>query len=204
MGKQRLTQCALLFLIFLLNSCSLAPYSSTTSGRSYGAGKVQAEVGNINSTYNLKFGLGVTKDFDFGFVMEFGAISTSALFMKYSFINNETGPSLSGEFGYGSTETTKFYYLGTTGSLAFSKEFELFLNARINSVSTDSSDIEKDEFNGNVKILAYDLTYMQATMGFNLWFTENAGLSLYSTYYKGEDIETLSDSTFGGSLLFNF
>ncbi len=192
------------FILFCLTSCSLAPFSPTTSGRSYGQGKFRAEVGNTNSSYHLKFGLGVSKDFDAGFVMEFGEISTSALFFKYSFLNNETGPSSLVEFGYGSTESTKFYYGGMAGSLAFSKEFEVFVNGRINSVTTDEADIEKDKFHGNVKITSHELTYIQGTLGFNIWFSKTTGLSLYTTYYKGSDLETLEDSVFGGSFLFNF
>ena len=192
-----------LLLAMLLSSCSLAPFSPTSSGRSYGAGKMQAEAGNNNSSYHLKFGLGVSKDADAGFLMEFGEISTSAIFFKYSFLNNKTGPSVAGEFGYGSTDSTIYYYGGIAASLAFSEEFELFTNARINSVSTDQNDIEKDKFHGNVKITDFELTYLQASLGFNIWFTENAGLSLYGTYFKGENLETKQDTIMGGSFLFN-
>ena len=194
----------LLILTIVLTSCSLAPLSVNTSGRSYGAGKMQAEVGNTNSTYNLKFGLGVTDDFDAGFVMEFGAIATSAIFFKYSFLNNETGPSLALDVGYGSTESTKFYYAGVIGSIAFTKEFELFTNVRINSVSTDEADIEKDKFNGNIKILAYDVNYLQFAYGLNIWFSENVGLTLYSVHFRADDIETTQDATFGAAFMFKY
>jgi hypothetical protein len=191
-------------ILFSLASCSLAPFSPTTSARSYGKGKLHSEVGNSNSSYHLKFGFGVTDDFDAGFVMEFGDISTSALFVKYSFLNNEVGPSMATEFGYGSTESTMFYYGGLAASLAFTKEFELFINGRLNSVSTDETDIEKDKFHGNIQITEYDMIYLQATAGFNVWFGKSAGISLYTTYYKGNNIETNKDSVFGGSFLFNF
>lgn len=196
----------ILFIILssLLSSCSLAPFSHSSSARSYGKGKMQFEVGNVNSTYNMKFGIGATENLDAGFVMEFGAISTSAIFLKYAMLNNETGLSTATEFGYGSTESTIFYYGGLVASLAFTKEFELFTNARINSVSTNESDIEKDKFNGNVKILAYDVNYLSLAYGMNLWFNENNGLSLYSVLFRGTDVETLEDSTFGASFLFNY
>lgn len=193
-----------LLLLLLYSACSLAPFSPTSSGRSYGAGKMQAEVGNNNSSYHLKFGLGLSKDFDAGFLMEFGEISTSAIFLKYSFLNNKTGPSSAMEFGYGSTDTTIFYYGGIAASLAFSEEFELFVNGRVNSVTTDESDITKDEFQGNIKITDYDVTYLQASAGFNIWLTETAGLSIYATYFAGDKIETKQDTIMGGSLLFNF
>lgn len=196
----------LILLIFsiVITSCSLAPSTPTTSGRSYGKGKMQFEVGNVNSTYNIKFGVGATDDIDAGFIMEFGAISTAAVFMKYSFINNETGLSSAFEFGYGSADPTVFYYAGLASSIAFTKEFELFVNARVNSVSTDEADIEKDKFNGNLKILAYDITYLSLAYGMSLWFNENNGLALYSVYYRGTDVETLEDSTFGANFLFNY
>ena len=188
----------------MMSSCSLAPFSPTTSGRSYGAGNVHAEAGNNNSSYHFKFGVGLNKDFDAGFVMEFGEISTSAVFLKYSFMNNKTGPSMATEFGYGSTESTIFYYGGLASSLAFSEEFELFLNGRVNSITTDQSDIEKDQFHGNIKITEYQLTYLQASFGFNIWLTDSAGISIYATYFKGDNLETKQDSIMGGSFIFNF
>jgi len=194
----------LILTVFFLTSCSLAPFGPTTSGRSAGKGNIFAQVGNVNSSYHLNFAMGLTKEFDLGFTMEFGEISTSAIHFKYSFLNNEVGPSLATEFGYGSTETTKVFYGGLTGSLAFSKEFELFVNGRVSSVSTDETDIEKDKFHGNIKITDYELTYLQLTYGLNVWFNKQAGLSLYSTYFKGNNLETKEDSIFGGSFLFKF
>ncbi len=148
--------------------------------------------------------MGLSKDLDIGFVMEFGEIATSALFFKYAFLNNKVGPSVALEFGYGSTETSKIYYGGMVGSLAFSEEFELFLNGRVNNVSTDETDIEKDKWHGNIMITDYEVTYLQLTYGFNVWFNDSAGLSLYSSYFKGNNLETIDDSIFGGSFLFKF
>lgn len=194
----------ILTILTLLTGCSLAPFSATTSGRTVGAGKMKAEVGNSNSSYFIKFALGASEDFDAGFVMEFGDIATSAIFFKYSMLNNELGPSLSTDFGYGSTETTRFYYIGATGSVAFTKELEFFMSARLNDVSTDETDVEKGKENGNLTINAYNLKYLQFTYGMNVWISENVGLSVYSTVFRGEDIETTSDSTFGASLMLQF
>ena len=193
-----------LIILLTISSCSLAPFSSENSARSYGAGQMAAEVGNTNSSYFIKYGMGITEAFDAGLVMEFGGISTTALFTKYSFINNQTGPSLAMDFGYGSADQTKFYYIGTIGSLAFTEEFEIFTGIRFNSVSTDEKDVEKDEFNGNVKILAYDVNYLQLSYGFNVWFSKMSGLSLYLTHYRADDIETNQDATFTASLMFRF
>ena len=205
MGEVPITRLILSATLFLiLTSCSLAPFSPNTSGQSYGAGKVKASVGNVNSTYHIKIGTGVSESMDIGFVMEFGAISTSALFFKYSFMNNKTGLSNAFEFGYGSTDTTKFYYTGLISSLAFTESFELFLNPRINIVSTDSSDIELGDANGNIIINEYDVTYLQLTSGMNLWFSENVGMTLYATYFTGNDIETVQDTTTGFSFMFKY
>lgn len=194
----------LLALLMLTTSCSLAPFTHSSSAKSYGKGKMQFEVGNVNSTYNMKFGIGATENLDAGFVMEFGAISTSAIFLRYALLNNETGLSTGTEFGYGSTESTVFYYAGLVASLAFTKEFELFVNGRINSVQTDEADIEKDKFNGNLKILAYDVNYASLAYGMTIWFNENNGLSLFSVMFRGTDVETIEDSTFGANFLFNY
>ncbi len=194
-----------IFLVILtLSSCSIAPFSSTTSGRSIGAGNFQFEVGNINNNFNLRIGTGLSPDFDMGFVMEFGSLATTALYTKYSFINNKIGPSLAMELGYGSSESSTFYYAGMIASLTFSRNFELFIAPRINSVSTDSADIELNQDYGNFRLKEYDATYLQLAYGFNLYFSNNAGIALYSTYYKGDEIETLSDSTFGANFLFRF
>lgn len=191
----------LLTSLLFLTSCALAPFSANTSGRSYGAGKTQMEVGNSNSNYHIKFGYGISESLDVGYVMEFGIMTTSALFAKYSFINNEVGPSLAAEFGYGTTESTKFYYTGAIGSLAFTKEFELFLNPRINVVETDEADVELNESLGNLTINDYSVNYLQVNYGFNIWFSESVGMTLYSIWFKGSDIETNESNTIGTSFL---
>lgn len=193
------------FIIFVcltfLSSCSLAPFAPSNSARSIGAGNIQTEIGNANSTYHIKMAAGIGESSDLGFDMEFGAISTSAIFFKYSFLNNQTGLSMASEFGYGSADKTNFYYLGLVTSFAFTDSFELFLNPRFNQVSTNEDDIERDKYHGNVKITSFELKYLQMTYGMNIWFSESAGLSLYSTIYKGDDIETLEDGVFGASFL---
>ena len=190
-----------LCLLFTLTSCALAPFSANTSGRSYGAGTMQMEVGNSNSNYHIKFGYGLSTNFDIGYVMEFGNMTTSAIFMKYSFINNDVGPSFATEFGYGSTESTTFSYLGGIGSLAFTKEFELFINPRVNIVETAETDIELNESIGNLTVTDYDVNYLQVNYGFNVWFTESFGMTLYSIWFKGNDIETNESNTIGASFL---
>jgi len=198
------TKILLLTISFLISSCSLAPFSAGTTGRSYGAGKLQGELGNSNSNYYIKLGFGASKDLDIGYVMEFGGFSTSGIFLKYSFVNNDTGPALAMEVSYGESDTTTFYQLGMISSLAFSKEFEVFINPRINKVESVAEDLELDTSYGNVKVTDVELLYLSMSYGFNIWFSEGAGLSLYGTYIKGDNIETEPEQSFGGSFMFKY
>lgn len=195
---------SLLIILFSLSSCSLAPFSANTSGRSYGPGNMQAEFGNANSNYFIKLGGGLSKDLDVGYIMEFGVSSTSGIFFKYSFLNQETGPSLAMEMGYGGTETTTYYTGGVIGSLAFNKNFELFINPRINNVETDETDVTLGDSLGTIVVNAYNVTYLQVNYGLSIWFSKHTGLSFYSIWFKGEDIETTSEQSFGATMLFNF
>lgn len=165
---------------------------------------MQAEFGNSNSNYFIKLGAGVSKDLDVGYIMEFGVSSTSGIFLKYSFLNQETGPSLAMELGYGGTETTTYYTGGAIASLAFNKNFELFINPRINNVETDATDVTLGDSLGTVIVNDYNITYLQVNYGMSIWFSKNTGLSFYSIWFKGENIETTSDQSFGSTLLFNF
>lgn len=193
-----------LISLLILSSCSLAPFSPNTSGRSYGPGKMQAEFGSANSNYFIKIGSGLSQNLDIGYQMEFGASSTSGVFFKYSFINNKTGPSLAMEMGYGGTETTTYYSGGLIGSLAFNKNFELFANARVNRVETDETDVTLGDSIGNIEVNAYDVTYLQVNYGLSIWFSESFGMSIYSIWFQGEDIDTTSAQTAGFSMLSNF
>ncbi|MAZ47863.1 MAG: hypothetical protein CME65_04830 [Halobacteriovoraceae bacterium] len=190
--------------VFLaLSGCSIAPFSSTTSGRTAGAGNFQFDIGNVNNNFNLRMGTGLSPNFDMGFVMEFGSLATTALFAKYAITQDAKGPSLAMEIGYGASDTTSFSYAALVGSLAFSKNFELFAAPRINSIQTDSADVDLGKNYGNFSLTEYDAVYLQLAYGFNIFFNKNSGLSIYSTYFNGENIETTSDSTFGANFLFN-
>lgn len=194
----------LILVVGSLQSCSIAPFSSTTSGRTAGAGNFQFDIGNVNNNFNLRIGTGLSPNFDMGFVMEFGSLATTALFAKYAITQNASGPSLAMEVGYGSSSTSSFYYAGLVGSLAFSKNFELFAAPRINSVQADTADVDVGKYYGNFSMTELDAVYLQLAYGFNIFFNKHSGLSIYSTYFNGENIETTSDSTFGANFLFNF
>lgn len=194
----------MLISLFILTSCSLAPFSATNSARSNGAGNVNAEFGNANSSYFIKMGIGVSDEMDLGYVMEFGNFQTSALYGKYAFLNNKTGPSLAGEFGYGSSDDTIFYYAGGIASIAFSESFEVFTNIRFNQVSADENNIEVGDSVGNVTVEELEATYIYASAGFNIWFSKAAGLSVYTIYVTGNGISADPQSSAGGAFLFKF
>tara|TARA_B100001971_G_C18268010_1_gene596209 strand:+ start:48511 stop:49110 length:600 start_codon:yes stop_codon:yes gene_type:complete len=194
----------LLLGLLFLTSCSLAPFNATNSGKSLGAGNVATEFGNANSNYFMKASAGISEDLDLGYVMEFGEFSTSALLAKYSFLNNETGPSVAGELAYGSSETTNFYYLGVIGSIAFNEAFEVFANVRFNSVNTDEGDVEIGDSVGNIEVEKEEMTYLYGAVGFNIWFNKNNGLSIYNIYIQGDGVNADPQSSVGGAFLFKF
>lgn len=186
-------------------SCSLAPFSATNSARSLGVGKASAELGNANSSYFIRAQGGISQNVDVGYVMEFGSgFTTSGVFAKLAFINNPVGPSLAFEGGYGNAENSSHQYGGLIGSIAFTESFETFLNARYNWVSTDDQDIELDERVGHMLIEADELKYLLVSGGFNVWFNQSMGLSIYGSYAYGDDIVWEDGVAMGGSLLLKF
>lgn len=195
-----------IFFLFLsayfTQSCSLAPFSPTTSGKTLGKGNLQTSVGQANENIYIRADVGLAENFDFGFVTEFGGISTSAIFVKYAFINNPVGLAWNLESGYGSSGATSLYYFGSTASIAFSQTLEFFLNGRLNSVSTDEADLELGDYHGNLKVNEFELEYLQFTYGMNIWLGNSLGLSLYNTHFTGDDIETRQDATFGAAFLY--
>lgn len=192
----------LLSSTLFIQACSLAPFSPTTSGKSLGKGNLQTDVGQANDNFFIRLGVGLGEDFDAGFVTEFGALATSAIFFKYSIINQPIGPSWNLEGGYGTSGSTTYYYMGSTGSIAFSETIELFLGGKLINVATDEADIELGDYYGNLQVNEYDLFYAQISYGMNLWLSNNIGLSLYNIHFKGDDIETKQDATFGAAFLY--
>lgn len=193
----------LLTLLFL-TSCALAPFNATNTGRSLGAGGVQTEFGNANSTYFMKANAGITEDLDLGYVMEFGDFTTSGLLAKYSFLNNDTGPALAGEGAWGASDTTSYWYLGVIGSIAFNDAFEVFANVRYNSVSTDETDIDEGDKIGNIEVEDFEMSYLYGAVGFNIWFSKFTGLSIYNIYIQGDGVNADPQSSVGGAFLFKF
>lgn len=188
--------------LFTLCSCSLAPFSPTNSARSLGKGGMQTQAGRANNSFFMKYAIGLSENFDAGFVTEFGSISTSAIFAKYAITNNPFGFSWGIEGGYGSSDDTQFYYIGSTASYAFGEALEFFINGRLNKANTEEGNIEAGDRNGNLTILEQDLTYLQVAYGMNLWLGKKAGISLFNTHFRGDDIETTQDAVFGAAFLY--
>ncbi len=132
----------LITILFIISGCSIAPFSSNKSARSLGAGNSQVELGSANSSYYLKMGFGASANLDFGYVMEFGGFASSGLYAKYSFKNAQLGSSYAFETGYGAGGDSTYYYGGLIASNAFSDFFELFINPRYVSVTTDENDVD--------------------------------------------------------------
>jgi hypothetical protein len=194
----------LLFIILIMQSCSIAPLSSNKSGRSYGPGNTQFEMGSVNSSYYLKLGFGATKDLDIGYVMEFGGLGTSGIFMKYSMLNQKVGPSHALEFGYGGTDTSNYYYAGLVSSLAFNEYFEVFINPRLVKATTDDTDISFGEATGNVIVTEEELAYLYVSTGMNIWISDTFGLSIYTLYLTGDGLETEENFTSAATAMFRF
>jgi len=195
---------SIIFLSLIASSCSLAPFSATNTGQSLGAGKGNFEIGSANASYYMRFGYGISQNFDIGYVMEFGGFATSGIYTKYSFINNKTGPSLAMELGYGAADVSSYSYAGLVGSLAFGKSFELFINPRYNVVRTDEKDLDLNKTIGNVKVTDTDLKYFYLAAGMNVWFTQSIGMSLYIIKIEGDKIESANDSSTAAALITKF
>jgi hypothetical protein len=197
-------QLLILFTFVMIQSCSIAPFSSNKSAKSYGPGNAQFEIGRANSSHYLKIGYGATPNLDVGYVTEFGGIGTSGLFLKYSMVNNQIGVSHAAELGYGGSESSSYTYIGLISSVAFNEYFELFINPRIVQASTDDKDVELNDAVGNVIVTDEDLTYLYLSSGMNLWFTNTFGLSLYTIYLKGDGLETEEDFSSAATAMFRF
>lgn len=198
--KKHLLLCTVLFFI---SSCSLAPFSSTNTGRSYGAGKTSFEVGNSASNYYLRLGHGLSENFDIGYLIEFGLFSTSGIFTKYSFLNNDTGLAIAAELGYGGAGKSEYWYLGSTVSYKLGKSLEFYLNPRWNQVNVDSDDYNLGDDLGGISFDSLDVNYLYLAMGMNVWFSQDMGLNLYVIKFAGENIVT-EGSPFGASIIFGF
>jgi hypothetical protein len=193
----------LLLSAIFLSSCSLAPFSSTYSGRSYGAGKANIELGNVASNYYTRLGYGVSKNLDVGYTVEFGNFNTSGVLLKYSFLNQPEGLSIAAEYSFGGTDKSEFWYGGGIVSLNMAKTIELYLNARYNRVDIDPADYELGDDLGGIQFEDYDLAYLYMAFGMNVWFSQTAGLNIYMIRLQGDNV-TNDGTPFGASMIFNY
>lgn len=193
----------LILVIILSVSCSLSPLHGNYTGRSYGSGKMNIELGNVAANYYSRLGYGVSKNLDVGYLFEFGGFATSGLYLRYSFLNNETGPAWGIETGFGGTDNSSYMYLGPNFSLRFSEAFEVFLSARYTNleVDRDGDDYELGTNIGGIIYNDYDLNFIHAATGFNIWFSNSVGLNMYMVYAIGENVE-VEDAPFGFSFIF--
>lgn len=170
-------------------SCSVAPFSNTPTGRSMGAGNTQLVMGNIASNYYARLGVGISQDIDVGYNMEFGNFVTSNFFLRYSIINNDSGPAWGVEYAFGGTDKSEFYYLGTTLSLNFDKAMELYLNLRANNMSIDTDEFELGENVSGTVFTAQEVSFLYTSVGINIWLNELTGLNIYVIKLLGDNVE---------------
>lgn len=193
-----------LLLTLLLNiSCSLAPFSSTSTGRSYGAGKSNIAIGNVASNYYTRLGYGVSDNLDLAYVIEFGNFNTSGVLAKYSFLNQDTGLSWALEYSLGGTDKSEYWYGGGVISLNFDKSLEFFLNVRYNKVSIHPDDYTLGDDLGGIAFEDTDVAYLYMSTGLNVWFNNKSGINLYIVTTQGENVVN-SSTPFGASMIFNF
>lgn len=190
-------------LLLILSSCSISPFHASTTGRTFGKGSGQFEVGNFSSSYYLKFVHGLSDNFDIGYFVEFGDFTTSGISLKYSAINNPQGYALAFELLYGADGDSEYTTIGAINSYNLGNGVEFFLNTRLNKISADSSNFTLDQSSGSIELKEYDTSYFYYAYGVNLWLTSNAGFSLYSSNFTGSGIKTKT-GIIGGALLFNY
>lgn len=193
----------LIMLLLLSSSCSLAPFSSTTTGRSYGQGKANFEIGNVASNYYTRLGYGISDNLDLAYIIEFGNFNTSGILAKYSFLNQDSGLSWALEYSMGGTDKSEYWYGGGIVSLSFDKALEFFINARYNRVTIHPDDYTLGDDLGGIAFEDTDISYLYMSAGMNVWFSENSGINLYIITTHGENV--VNESTpFGASMIFNF
>lgn len=192
-----------LFILLLLSSCSLAPFAPNQSARSLGAGNSSVQMGSANANTYIQASAGLSDNIDLGYTMEFGDLfTTSGLFTKYSFINNDTGPSLALEAGWGALDTASHSYIGPIFSLAFNESVEFFISARYNWATTEEQDLEVGDKIGRLEVEKNNFSYILAHSGINLWASENIGISLFASYGIGEEITWHEGPAMGAALIF--
>ena len=190
-------------LLLVLSSCSISPFHASTTGRTFGQGSGQFEVGNFSSSYYLKFVHGLSDNFDVGYFIEFGDYTTSGINLKYSVVNNPQGYALAFELLYGGDGDNEYTSFGAINSYNLGNGVEFFVNTRVNKINADKSSFSLDKASGSIELKDYSTTYFYYAYGVNLWLTSNAGFSLYSSNFTGSGIKTKT-GIIGGALLFNY
>lgn len=191
-----------LLLLFVFQSCSLAPFTPGTSGTSNGAGVSRASFGSSNTNFFLKFDHGVSSNFDIGYIMEFGNLATSGITAHYSVANNKTGFALALEGGYGSSATSHYSYLGMINSLGFNENLEIFLGIRAVSAQTAKEDIDLGKTVGAAKVTDYDANYFYNTFGLTIMTSESIGINVYGIYIIGHGVQSPNGMGSGFGLIY--
>ncbi|MBX3020183.1 MAG: hypothetical protein KF799_00780 [Bdellovibrionales bacterium] len=189
--------CLALLSMCFLSACAVGPLVSQETARTVGDDKNEWLGGFGQAGYVIKYTRGIGKDFDFG--VQWESLSLGIRF-KYAFINQESGLSLAGALGAGTSIGGSHYY----GDLLMSYKsgfFEPYSMVRVVSVKTDPLEF-KDEDTGKMHFTVGRAQYVygQATLGARFWLDPNWLLSMEasSLFSMTKDVK-ISSNVFAGA-----
>ncbi|MCB9060499.1 MAG: hypothetical protein H6622_03135 [Halobacteriovoraceae bacterium] len=187
---------SLLFILFFISSCSLAPYTSTKTARTLGEGNWEIDTGFSPALY-LGTSIGVSENLDVSFLIEAQAAPVIGLSGKYALLNSQDeGFSFSGLggvfLGIDVVESSGFF-IGPV--LSYKVDwFETYIVTRYNWVKWKGKNLNSDQrdelFIDFINFDNIELSYMQYTFGFNFWFDQKIALNINAKYIKffGNDV----------------
>ncbi|MCO5141602.1 MAG: hypothetical protein M9962_00770 [Oligoflexia bacterium] len=201
----------ILILSIFMTSCAVAPLSTHTTARTNGKGESMASVGSTlaigsNNIWvpSLKYSIGLSEEWDFGFqyeVIEYG------IWGKYAFIQNkDEGLSFAGVLGTGLSFEGFYGYLGPM--ISWKKGiFEPYFFTRFNYVRYPKAKIDLASI-GEVSVRPGTYRYLQHTLGFFIWPLEwfGGGLeaSAFTTISSPFVLQDKRRMLFSGNFSFRF
>ena len=202
----------LLFLLFQISACSLAPFTTHTSGRSIGDAHWQINT-SLLPTLGLSIGRGISDDFYAGVTAEYQLGIVTSLWGKYSFINSPQDFAFALGAGYfqgASLGDSSGYYIGPVVSYAFSR-VELYAALRYNQVEWKAGSLTTDEQDqALIELIDWvdsRFAYLQTDVGLNFWAKKSLGINLnlkFLSFLNNSDIATTNSLLPGFSFIFAF
>lgn len=177
-------------MLMFLPACSFAPFSSNHSARTLGKGNISVQggaTGDLTLPY-ARIGYGISENTDFGLLAEsLGGNFLAGGWLKYAFINNNQGLSLSAEASMGGSLYDKYFYAGPTLGYKL-KWWEPYISARYNYVVPNDNNYDMDlEYFGKYNFEGKtNYQYGLVTFGNTLWATDWLGLNLNANVSIGD------------------